>query len=89
MNLRTAIPFVAGAALWMVHPVMAQSPIIYPSKGQSTEQQSKDTAACQGWAQQETGVDPVAIAEAEVQAAPNSGPRGGAVRGAAGGAALG
>lgn len=80
---------VAVMALSMVHPVMAQSPVIYPSKGQGVEQQNKDTAACQGWAQTHTGVNPLAIAEAQTQATPSSGSRGGAVGGAARGAAFG
>ncbi|QOT77501.1 YMGG-like glycine zipper-containing protein [Cupriavidus basilensis] len=66
----------------------AQQPIIYPAKGQSPQKQSSDTAACQQWAKQTTGVDPVAIAQQSGQpAAPPQ--QGGRVRGAAGGAAAG
>ena len=40
-------------------PASSQSaPIIYPSAGQSLEQQSSDEAACRTWAQQQTGVYP-------------------------------
>jgi hypothetical protein len=40
-------------------PVLAQSaPIIYPSAGQSLEQQASDEAACRTWAQQQSGVYP-------------------------------
>ena len=33
-------------------PAYAQQPIIYPSKGQSAEQQLKDQSECTTWAQQ-------------------------------------
>jgi len=52
--------FVAG--LFMVSYVDAE-PIVYPSKGQSKAQQSKDEGACHQWAIQQTGVDPVKLAE--------------------------
>ncbi|MBL8710242.1 MAG: hypothetical protein JNL25_13690 [Rhodospirillaceae bacterium] len=66
----------------------AQSaPIIYPSSGQSLEQQGADEAACRNWATQQTGLYPY-------QSPPeyyggNTGPTGNIVRGAAGGAMLG
>jgi hypothetical protein len=64
----------------------AQSaPIIYPSKGQSLEQQSQDEGACRTWAQQQTGFNP---SQGPAQVATSSG-SGQVVRGAAGGAALG
>jgi hypothetical protein len=67
----------------------AQQPIIYPANGQSPQKQNSDTAECQLWAKQTTGVDPVAIAQqgANQPAAPQQ--QGGMLRGAAGGAALG
>jgi hypothetical protein len=66
----------------------AQQPIIYPAKGQSAQKQNSDTAECQLWAKQTTGVDPVAIAQQSGQlSAPQQ--QGGMLRGAAGGAALG
>ena len=40
---------------------VAQTPIIYPAKGQNTEQQQKDTAECATWAKQNTGIDPAAL----------------------------
>jgi len=36
--------------------------VTYPSKGQSGQQQSKDENECYGWAKQQTGIDPVAVA---------------------------
>ncbi|CAE6850414.1 hypothetical protein R75461_07444 [Paraburkholderia nemoris] len=66
----------------------AQQPIIYPANGQSLQKQNTDTAECQLWAKQTTGVDPVAIAQQSGQpGAPQQ--QGGAIKGAAGGAALG
>jgi len=65
----------------------------YPSKGQSPAQQNKDEGACYGWAKQQTGIDPMAVASAPP---PPSGPATGggervrgAARGAAGGVAVG
>jgi hypothetical protein len=65
----------------------------YPAKGQSAQQQGKDEGECYAWAKQQTGIDPVAVANAPTQ---QSGPATGggervrgAARGAAGGAAIG
>jgi hypothetical protein len=65
----------------------------YPSKGQSAEQQGKDEGECYGWAKQQTGIDPTAVASTPP---PPSGPAvgggerlRGAARGALGGAAVG
>jgi hypothetical protein len=66
----------------------AQQPIVYPSQGQSPEQQSKDQAECQSWATGQTGFDP-----ANPPPPPPSGgtpyQEGGVVRGAARGAVVG
>jgi hypothetical protein len=76
------------AALLLAMSTAAQQPIIYPAQGQSSQLQQKDTAECRGWAQQTTGVDPVAIAQQAGQpGAPQQ--QGGALKGAAGGAAVG
>lgn len=70
-------------------------PIVYPEKGQSTQQQQKDDGECYAWAKNTTGIDPAAVAVTTTpppQAPANSvgGERlRGAVRGAAGGAAIG
>jgi hypothetical protein len=64
---------------------------IYPSKGQSQEQQEKDQWECHQWAVQQTGVDPEQIAN-EATAPETYGREavgGWAARGAARGAALG
>ncbi|CAE6818082.1 YMGG-like glycine zipper-containing protein [Paraburkholderia haematera] len=74
--------------LTLAYSAAAQQPIFYPAKGQSASRQQTDTAECQLWAKQTTGVDPVAIAQQSGQ--PGAAPKqGGAVKGAAGGAAVG
>src|SRR5258705_7538810 len=76
---------------------VAQNLIIYPAKNQTPARQSKDQAECQIWAKNNTGIDPLALANAASQPAPVAAqaapppPSGqrvrGAARGAAGGAA--
>jgi hypothetical protein len=67
---------------------LAAQPVIYPAKGQSTQQQQKDQGQCSAWAQESTGIDPAAVA----QAPPPQGPAVGGgerLRGAARGAVVG
>jgi Glycine zipper len=79
-----------GLTVWtLTFAVAAQQPIIYPARGQSAQQQNSDTAQCQLWAKQTTGVDPVAIAQQGANQPPPQQQQGGMLRGAAGGAALG
>ena len=73
---------------------LAATPIIYPAKGQTPEQQTKDTTECHAWAKQSTGIDPAALDAAPAQtatAAPpqDTGPSGARLKGAAKGAAAG
>jgi len=79
--------------LAMLSPVLAaqaQQPIIYPARGQSAERQQTDTAECHSWAQQTTGVDPVALAEQMANRPPPQQEGGRHLfRGAAGGAMFG
>ena len=74
-------------------PVHAQQPIVYPSKGQTPQQQQKDEGECAAWAKQTTGVDPLAVAQSQANQPGAPKPQGqraaGAARGAAGGAAVG
>jgi hypothetical protein len=58
-----------------------------PSKGQSAEQQTKDSAECQSVAVQQSGFDPAKAQAAGAQ--PQPGPGGERVKGAARGAAVG
>src|SRR2546430_17348180 len=57
------------------------SVMVYPAKGQSAEQQTRDSGECQTWAKQQTGFDPATEA--------GKGAAGGAVGGANGRAAAG
>lgn len=70
-------------------PVLAQQVFIYPERGQSPEQQSRDQAECQGWAMQQSGVNPGAPAGAPLPPPPSGAPQGQVLRGAGRGAALG
>jgi hypothetical protein len=75
--------------LTLMSSVAAQQPIIYPAKGQSPQRQQTDTADCQLWAKQTTGVDPVVLAQQASMQPGAPPPQGQVVKGAAGGAALG
>lgn len=85
-------------ALWIAMLALATSalaqPIVYPAKGQSPGQQSKDDGECYIWAKQNTGIDPAVVAS--TQPAQQTGPAvgggeraRGALRGAVGGAVIG
>ena len=65
----------------------AAQPIIYPSQGQDAVQQEKDEGECFVWARNQTGFDP--LAQTTVQAPDVQQQQGRALRGAAGGAAIG
>jgi hypothetical protein len=86
--LIASLPFLAACAI-----AAAQQPPAYPSKGQSQQQQATDSTECRTWAQQTTGIDPVAASQpAPQQTGPavGGGQRArGAVRGAAAGAVVG
>jgi hypothetical protein len=58
---------------------------VYPSKGQTKDQQEQDEFSCYKWAKEQTGFDPTQ----PVQQAAAASPQGGAVKGAARGAAIG
>jgi hypothetical protein len=81
------------AALISGPAALAQQPLIYPSKGQTADQQNKDQGECYVWAKQQTGVDPAAVAQAANSQPTAPGPQGervrGAARGAVGGAVIG
>src|ERR1044072_4769162 len=93
--MKRAIQITIGlAVLSLPFAAEAQKPIVYPAKGQSSAQQSKDDAECYAWAKQNTGIDPAAVASAappqQTGPAVGGGERArGALRGAAGGAACG
>lgn len=60
---------------------------VYPSKGQSQQQQKVDEFECYKWAMEQSGIDPLNTPKVEAEV--KSGPTGGAVKGAAKGAAAG
>lgn len=85
-----------GALIAVPTAASAQSspPIIYPSKGQTVQQQKNDEGQCYVWARDYTGVDPARSGQNSAQAANTqqqfSGDRiRGAARGALGGALIG
>ncbi|ULQ54127.1 glycine zipper domain-containing protein [Flavihumibacter fluvii] len=61
---------------------------VFPSKGQSKDQQKQDEFACYNWAVEQSGIDPLNLPKVEAPP-PQTGPTGGAVVGAAKGAAVG
>jgi hypothetical protein len=77
------------AMLSLVYAAQAQQPIIYPARGQSFERQQTDTAECHAWAQQTTGIDPVALAERMANSSPPQQHGGQMIGGAARGALFG
>jgi hypothetical protein len=82
------------AVVFFATTVWAQKPIVYPAKGQSAQQQTKDDSACYAWAKQTTGIDPAVVASTpppqQTGPAVGGGERvKGATRGALGGAAIG
>ncbi len=89
-TLRAALvgtAFAVAAVVTGSHVATAQSaPIIYPSQGQSIDQQADDEAACRSWSQQQTGFNP---AQGHVYYGSSGSGGGEVIRGAAGGAALG
>jgi hypothetical protein len=61
---------------------------VYPAKGQPPEQQQAEATECYGWAQKQTGIDPLAPPPSPPPPQ-KQGADGSAVKGAAGGALVG
>lgn len=61
---------------------------VYPAKDQDQDQQELDEYKCYKWAQEQTGINPIALPEVEPEKQ-NTGPDGSGIRGAARGAAAG
>lgn len=72
--------------LLLIGTVWGQQLYIYPTRGQSAQQQQRDRAECQSWAMQQTGYDP---SRPQTPPPSSQGPQGEVVRGGARGAALG
>ena len=74
----------------VVSPLMAAAQVfIYPSRGQSPQQEQFDKGQCYAWATQQSGFDPANPQVYTPPPPPAGPPQGGLFRGAAGGAAMG
>jgi hypothetical protein len=74
----------------MTDTALGQQLFIYPSQGQTPEQQNRDRYECHTWAVQQTGVDPTRPQTAYVPPPPQQeAQQGGLLRGAGRGAAIG
>ena len=80
---------VLAVSLAFVGWAVATGLFVYPQKGQSAEQQNKDSYECYGWAKSQSGVDPGAPPPPAQAGQHARGAVGGAARGAALGAAVG
>ena len=91
MFRRGAIGLISLLWLTAFAPInsFADDLFIYPTKGQSAEQQDKDKWECRAWATKQTGFDPAARITASTPPPARQAPKGGVLRGAAGGAAIG
>ena len=89
--MKTVVHYlVAGAVtLGLAGSGFAADVFVYPQKGQSAEQQNKDSYECYGWAKSQSGVDPGAPPPPAQAGQHARGAVGGAARGAALGAAVG
>ena len=94
----TFIAFLLVFSVWLVSPVWAQDPIVYPANGQSQDQMEKDKYQCYSWAKNQTGFDPMKTPtttsgppakEKEVWGAGKTGVAGGATGAVVGGLAKG
>jgi hypothetical protein len=83
----------ASLSMLLASSAWAAGLMVYPSKGQSAEQQKADEGACMAWAREQTGFDPTAPMEATSapppQQAPTTNAAKGALRGALGGLVVG
>jgi len=83
---RSRLLFIVIGVLFMTGEAFAGMDVfVYPSKGQTKEQQEQDEFSCYKWAKEQTGFDPTQ----PVQQAAAPPPQGGAAKGAAKGAAIG
>lgn len=81
---------VCTGLIFVLHSAAAQAkPYIYPSKGQTQQQQQKDEQECHQWAQKQTGVNPEKIADQATSLQSYQQPEGGMRRSLFGGAGRG
>lgn len=93
MNRIKSVIVAAGMLGVLPCTLNAQDLMIYPAKGQSTEQQDKDKYECYGFAKKQSGFDPMAMPTTQTAPPPTEEKRGGvgsgAVKGGLGGALVG
>ncbi len=92
MTWTLRLAMTAALSVALLTPSVWAATFVYPAKGQSPAQQSKDEGACDQWAKQQTGVDPQVLAQQALSGQAYQQPQGGfhnVLGGAAGGAALG
>jgi len=65
--MRACNKFLTAATLggFLSSLVIATTPIVYPAKNQTPQQQQKDEGECATWAKQTTGIDPAVVAAAQ------------------------
>lgn len=86
----TKLPMTLVGAFFLAASVSAPAKMfIYPSKGQSSQQQQSDESACHEWAQKQTGVNPEKVAEQSTSLQAYQQPQGGMRRSLFGGAGRG
>lgn len=88
IGYKTLALIAASLGFLTVLPVQAEL-MIYPAKGQSSEQLSKDRYECHVWAVQQSGFDPTNAQPVQQAQAQHSSPAGQGVRGGVRGAAMG
>jgi outer membrane lipoprotein SlyB len=79
----------AVLSLVLAARVHAQDLVVYPTKGQNSDQQQKDEFECYKWAKQQSGFDPMAAPQATAPPPQQQGRQANVVGGAARGAAIG
>ncbi len=93
MSFDTSRAGIITVTIGLVALVMGQvavaRPYVYPSKGQSAEQQRQAESDCHHWARQQTGFDPMQQPRATSAPPHQQAQQGGVLRGAARGATLG
>jgi hypothetical protein len=77
MNCSRVIVIVIGLLFITSEALAAAEVFVYPSKGQTKEQQEQDEFSCYKWAKEQTGFDP----NQPMQQAAAPPPQGGAVKG--------
>ena len=85
MDYSRLMVIVMGLLFISSEALAAADLFVYPSKGQTKDQQEQDEFSCYKWAKEQTGFDP----NQQMQQAAAPPPQGSAVKGAARGAAIG